>query len=168
MPNAVEAVIEERNFIVGFDALLGIVPHQPDAVAVALLPPKLICEFKEQRAGGSAVISSHEACVAQRIIRVVMAGDNDDPVFRSGKLGDDVMDGKLSFGRVGGEGVVLDLVAFEMGEQIVFDLLVICAADGTGAERYDVFHVLEGAGGINCRPRTSVGWERKPGESRVS
>src|SRR5260370_13428608 len=97
-----------------------------------------------------------------------MAGDNDDPVFRAGKIGDDFVDGKLSVGRVGGEGVVLDLVAFEMGEQIVFDLLVIGAADGTGAERYDVFHVLEGAGAINCRPRTSVGWERKLGESRVS
>src|ERR1700736_821571 len=107
MTDAVEAVIEERDFgAVGFYALLGIVPNQPYAVAVALLPSQLIREFEEQRAGGAAVIGSHEACVAKRIIRVVVAGDDDDAVFRAGKLGHDVVDGKLAFGSVGGEGVV--------------------------------------------------------------
>src|SRR5258706_6700187 len=143
MTDAVESVIKERDFGVGLYALLGIVPHQPYAVAVALLPAKLIREFKEQRARGATVIGSHERGIAKRVVRVVMAGDDDDPVFGPWKLGDDVVDGKLALGRVGGERVVLDLVAFEMGEDVVFNFFVVCAAEGARAEGYDFFHVLE-------------------------
>ena len=74
-----------------------------------------------------------------------MARNNDDAVFGSGKLGDNIMDGKLAFGRVGGERVVLDLIAFEMGEDVVLDLLVICAAQRPRAKGNDVFDVLHGA-----------------------
>src|SRR5580700_2747790 len=106
--------------------------------------------------------------MAERVIRVVMAGDDDDAIFGPGKLGDDVVDGQLAFGCVGGEGVVLYLVALEMGEQVVLDLLVICAANRPRTEGYDLFHILHGTGGIECRRRAAVGRKSRLGRLRRS
>jgi len=64
MADTVEAVIEERDFGVGFDGFFGVVPYQPDAVAFAGLAAKLIGEFQEQRAGGATVVGSREGCIA--------------------------------------------------------------------------------------------------------
>src|SRR5271169_664494 len=94
-----------------------------------------------------------------------MTGDDDDPVFRPGKLGDDVMDGKLAFRSVDGERVVFDRVALQVGCDVILDLLVIGAADRPRAEGYDFFHVLEGAGRIECRRWAGGGRKRKLGVS---
>jgi hypothetical protein len=50
-----------------------------------------------------------------------------------------------------------------MGEDVVFNLLVIGAADGSRAEGYDFFHILHGAVGIECRTLAIIGWEGKLG-----
>ena len=67
------------------------------------------------------------------------------PSFVPGNLAMMLSHGKFAFRRVGGENVGLDLIAFEMGEDVVFNLLVIRAADGPRAEGHDLFHVLHGA-----------------------
>ena len=86
-----------------------------------------------------------------------MAGDYDYAVFGAGKLRDDVSRRELAFGSIRGECILFDCVSLEMGEDEVFDLLVICAPDGSRAEGHDLFHVLHGAGGIDCGQRATVG-----------
>ena len=108
------------------------VHSEPDAVAFALLAAQLVGEFEQDGGGRAAVVGAYVAGVAQRIVGVVVAGDDDDAVARAGKLGDDVAHGKLAFGRVGGEGIVFDLVVFQVRQDVVFELLVIRAADGRG------------------------------------
>src|SRR5580700_9653629 len=159
MANAIQAVVEKRDFLVGLYRFFGVVPHQPDAVAVARFAAELIREFQQQRAGGTAIIRSYERCLPERVIRIVMAGNDNDAILRSGKLGDDVVDWKLAFRRVGSERVVLDLVAPEVSEEIVFDLLMIGAAKRPRTESHDLFHVLDSTSRIDRRRRTAVRWK---------
>src|ERR1039458_6579411 len=132
-------------------------PPQPYAGAFAGLAAELIGEFQQERAGRAAIVGADIGCVAQRVVGVVMTGDDDDAVFGPGKLADDVMDGKLAFGSVGSERVVFDRVALQMGGDVVLDFPVISAANGPRAEGYDLFHVLKGARGIDGWGRTAVG-----------
>src|SRR6266851_9287065 len=92
-----------------------------------------------------------------------MTGNYNDALFRSRKLGDDVMDGELALGRVSCECILFDCVVLEMGEDVVFNFFVIGAAKRTRAEGHDLFYVLKGAVGIECRRRTIVGWKGKLG-----
>ena len=86
-----------------------------------------------------------------------MAEDDDDAVFCAGKFCDDVADRELPFHGVGGKGVVFDLIAFEVVEDVAFELLVILAAHIARAEGGDLAGVLEGAFGIDVRERGVVG-----------
>lgn len=52
-----------------------------------------------------------------------MAGHDDDAIFRARKFGDNVVHQKFAFGRVGGERIVFDRVALQMGEDVLFDFL---------------------------------------------
>src|ERR1035437_4726405 len=64
-----------------FHGFLGVGPEQPNAVAVALFAAKLVRELKQKSAGGGAVVGSDKRCFTQRIVRVVMAGDDNYAVF---------------------------------------------------------------------------------------
>ena len=94
---AVKAVLHKRHFhgkpaaAVRFDGLFGIIPHQPDAVAIVRLSPQLIGNLQQHRAGGSAIVGTDVGRVAEWIIRVVVAGDDDDAIFGTGEFGDDVV-----------------------------------------------------------------------------
>src|ERR1039458_4193412 len=83
----------------GLDRFLSVVPHQPYAIAVDLFAAQLVGKFKKQRAGRSPVIGANIGSIAERIVCVVVTGDYDDAIFRPGKLGDDVVDGKLALDR---------------------------------------------------------------------
>ena len=123
-------------------------PQQPDAVASAFFAAKLVGQFQQNGGGGAAVVGTDVPGIAQRVIGVVVAGDDDHAVARAGKLGDDVAHRKLAFGSVGGEGVVFHMVVFEMRQDVVFKLLVIGAADGARAESDHLAGVLQRAGGV--------------------
>ena len=97
-----------------------------------------------------------------------MTSNDDDAVFCSGKLGDDVVDGKLAFGRVGGEDVVFDYVALKVGEDVVLYFFVIRTAEGARAEGYDFFHILHCARAVYCGRRAGVGRERDLKDAGVS
>ena len=69
--------------------------------------------------------------------------------------------GNFAFGRVGGENVVLNLIALQVGGDVLLDLLVIRAAQRARAEFHYVFHILHGAIAVECRRRAAVGRERE-------
>src|ERR1700716_1652909 len=96
-----------------------------------------------------------------------MTGHHDDAVFLTGKLCNDVANWKFSFGSIRGERVLLDRVAFQMRDDVVLDLLVVGAADGTWTEGHDVFHILQGPVAIKRRRRTNVRGEGQRWERRV-
>ena len=123
-------------------------PEQPHAVAFALLAAKLVGQFEQDGGGGAAVVGADVAGIAQRIVGVVVAGDDDHAVARAGKFGDDISHRKFAFGSVGGEGVVFHVIVLQVGEDVVFELLVIRAADGARAEGDHLAGVLHGAGGV--------------------
>src|ERR1700733_6093418 len=136
MAGAVETV-RVRPFADGFFA---VGPDEPDAVAVTLFARRdaqLIGEFEEDRGGRAAVVSAKVSDIAQRVVGVVVAEDDDDAVFSAGKFGNDVAYGKLPFHGVGGEGVVFDLVAFEVVDDVVFEFLMIFVAHVAWAESSD-------------------------------
>ena len=128
-------------------------PNQPDAVAIAgfCAAAELVGEFEQDGGGRAAVVGADETGVAQRVIGVVVAEDGDDAIFFAGKLRDDVADGELPFHRVGGKGVVFDLIAFQVIENVVLQLLVILVAHVALAEGGDFAGVLEGALGVDVR-----------------
>ncbi len=97
------------------DRFFAIGPQQPHAVAVALLAAQLVGQFEQDGGRRAAVVGAYVAGIAQRIVGVVVAGDHDHAVARTGKLGDDVAHRKFAFGGVGGEGVVFDLVVLQVG-----------------------------------------------------
>ncbi len=130
------------------DCFFAVGPQEPDAVAFALFAAQLVGQFEQDGSGRAAVVGADVAGVAQRIVGVVVAGDDDDAFARAGKFGDYISYGKLAFGSVGGEGVVFDLVVLEVGQDVIFQLLVIRAADRAGAEGYDLAGVLHGASGV--------------------
>ena len=66
------------------------------------------------------------------IVRIVMTRDHDDPIFVSGKFRNDVMDRKLAFRRIRRKAIGLHFVALEMRENVIFNFLVISAADRRG------------------------------------
>src|SRR5689334_2432816 len=84
-----------------------------------------------------------------------MSGDHDDPIFRPGVLGDDVANGKLPFESVGRECSAIDVIAFEVSEDVVFKLFMIGASNRPRSERDYFFDVLHGAGGIDGGSRKS-------------
>src|SRR5260370_40329961 len=88
-----------------------------------------------------------------------MTGNYNDALFRSRKLGDDVMDGELALGRVSCECILFDCVVLEMGEDVVFNFFVIGAAKRTRAEGYDLFYILHSSGTVD-RERGPGVWRK--------
>src|SRR6202034_3947056 len=166
MSDAIKAVVLKRHFLgkttraVRFHRFLGIVPDQPYAVTVAGPPAQLIGNFQQQSAGGTAIVGADVGSAAQRVVRVVVAGHDDDAVLFAGKFGNDVVHRELAFRRVGSEIVVLDQIAFQAGGDVVLDLLVIRTAQRARAEFYNLFYVLQGAIAVEGGRRPAVRSER--------
>ena len=136
---------------------LAVGPHEPDAVAIASFSAQLVGEFQQDGGGRAAVVGADEPGVAQWIDGVVVAEDDDDAVFGAGKFRDDVADGKFSLHGVGGKGIVFNLVALEMVDDVTLEFPVILAAHVARAEGGDFSGVLEGAFGIDVREWGIVG-----------
>ena len=82
-----------------------------------------------------------------------MPGDDNDAVFRSRELGNDVAHRKLACRCIGGEKIVGDLNSLQMSVDVRFELPVILAADGAGTERGHFARVLHGSRRIDRRQR---------------
>src|SRR5581483_5666641 len=103
------------------------------AVAVTLFAAKLVRDFKKNGSRRTPIVCAHVSRVAQRIIRVVMPCDHDDTVSGPGKFRDDIANRELPLGCIGRESVVLHMVALQLCVNVVFELLVIGAANGMWA-----------------------------------
>ena len=132
-------------------------PDEPDAVAIAFLAAQVVGVFEEDGGGRPAVVGADESHIAQRVVGVVVAHDDDDAVFFAGKFGDDVVDGELAFHGVGGKDIVFNLIALKMAGDVALKFLVVLAAQIAGTEGGDLAGVLEGARGINVRERGVIG-----------
>src|SRR5580698_2361047 len=113
----------------GFDGFFAIGPDQPDAVAIALFSrfafsrfpaAQLIGKFEQDGGRRSAVVGADVSDIAQWVVGVVMAHDDDDAVFGAGKFRNDVADGEFSFDGIRGEGVVFYLVTFQVVDNVAF------------------------------------------------
>src|SRR5260370_1279533 len=156
MEDVVVAVIEV-DYVGARDAAL-------DEGKVIVVDGGLVGVFEQDGGGGAAVVRAYVSGIAQRVVGVVVAEDDDDAVSSAGKFGDDVADGKLPFHGVGGKGVVFDLIAFEevvfeVIKNVVFEFLVILTSHIAGAKGRDLARVLEGAFGIDVRERGGI-WRR--------
>src|SRR5208283_2119848 len=84
MAGAVDAV----GVAPGLHGFFAVGPDQPDAVAIALLiaqsDAQLVGVFKQDGGRRSAVVGAHVSDIAQRVVGVVVAHDDDDAVFRAG------------------------------------------------------------------------------------
>ena len=116
----------------------------------------MICQLEKQPGRGPSIVGADKAGIAEVIRRVVVTGNDDDPVLGPGIFRDDVADRKLPFGRVSREEVVLHVVALQMGINVIFEFLVIGAADGPRSKRCDLLGVLESSIGVDARQRTGV------------
>ena len=85
-----------------------------------------------------------------------MTGNDDDAVFCSRIFRDDVVNRKLALGRIGGKDVVLDLIAFQMRGNVLFDFLVTGTAQRSRTELHNLFHILHGTIAIRGRQRTII------------
>src|ERR1039458_796361 len=136
-------------------------PDEPDAVAIALFSrspaAQLVGVFEQDGGGRAAVVGADVSDIAQRVVGVVVAEDSDDAIFCAGKFSDDVVDREVAFYGVGGKGVVFDLIAFEVVDDVALQLFVILAAHVARAEGGDLARVLEGAFGIDVRKWGGVG-----------
>ena len=116
------------------DRLFGVVPYQPYTVAVAFFAPQLLANSR------SSALEDHRRwphvrCIAQWIVRIVVAGDYDDSIPRAGKLRNEISHRKLPFGSIRSKGILLYFIAFEMDENVILDLLMIGAADRAAARK---------------------------------
>ena len=95
-----------------------------------------------------------------------MAKDDNDAVFCARKLRENVADGKLPFRRVSDKGVVFDLIAFKMVDDIALKLFVILAADVARTEGGHLACVLKGALRIDRGPRRGCGYGKCQADRR--
>ena len=92
---------------------------QPHGVAFELFAAavcaQLVGDGHQQAGGCRAVVGADEVDVAQRVVGLVVGGEDDDAVFFAGEAHDEVAQGDRADGGVGGEGVFFKLVVLEMG-----------------------------------------------------
>src|SRR6266849_3994448 len=144
------------------DRFFAVGPDEPNAAAIAFFAAQLVGVFEQDGGGRAAIVGADVSGIAQRVVGVVVAEDDDDAVSSAGKFGDDVADGKLPFHGVGGKGVVFYLIAFEVVvleviKDVALEFLVILAAHVARAESGDLAGVLDGPFGIDVRERGVVG-----------
>ena len=82
-----------------------------------------VADFDEQRGGGGSVVGSVELDVAQRVVGLVVAGEDDDAVFFAGVSDDVVAHGLETGGSAGGEGVGFEVALGGFGGEVLFDEL---------------------------------------------
>ena len=107
-----------------FDGLFAVVEDQPDGVALGRMRAEDIADLDQQRAGGGAVVGSVELDVAQRVVGLVVAGEDDDAVFFAGIFDDEVAHRLQAGGRAGGEGVGLEVALGGFGGEVLLDELL--------------------------------------------
>src|SRR6267143_3594414 len=136
--------------------LFSIGKHHPDTVPVALLAAKVVSYLKQDGSRRTAIVGTGKGRVTQEVRRVVMTGDDDDPLFGPGKLGDYVTAGKLPLRCVGGENVVFDRIRLQMCVDVVLELLVVGTANRPRSESRHFLGVLKGTRGVKGRQRAGV------------
>ncbi len=66
------------------DGLFAVVEDEPDGVALGRMGAEVVADFDEEGGGAGSVVGSDEVDVAQGVVGLVVAGEDDDAVFLSG------------------------------------------------------------------------------------
>ncbi len=95
---------------------------------------KDVADLDQQGRGGGAVVGSVELDVAQRIVRLVVGGEDDDAVFLAG-IFDDVVVHRLETGRrAGGKGVGFEISLGGFDGEVLLDELFSLQVAGRAVE----------------------------------
>ena len=89
-----------------------------------------------------------------------MGGQHDDAVFLAGETHDEVAHGDRTDGRVGGEGIFLELVVLELAPQKLLGFRVSRAGGPARANGYKLAGIGVGFGAVKVR--LGLGSERSP------
>ncbi len=107
----------------GTDGLFAIVEDQPDAVALGRVRAKVVADLDEQSCSGGTVVGSDEADVLERVVGLVVAGQDDDAVLLARIAHDEVAHGEQAGGGAGGEAVDLEVALGCFGGEVRLDEL---------------------------------------------
>ena len=118
------------------DGLFAVVEDQPDGVALGRVGAEDVADLDQQRGGGGAVVGPVELDVAQRVVGLVVAGEDDDAVFFAG-VPDDVVAHRLEAGgSAGGEGVGFEVALGGFGGEVLLDELFGLEMAGGAVESF--------------------------------
>ena len=99
---------------------------------------QVIGDFEQQPGCRGTVICADEGRIAERIVRLVVRGQHDDPVLLAGKTDDEVGHLLWARGRGGDEGVGLQIVVRELLLQIILR----AQQSGAAVEAWSAGHKL--------------------------
>ena len=105
------------------DGLFAVVEDEPDGVALGRMDAEDVADLDEEGGGGGSVVGSVELDVAQRIVGLVVAGEDDDAVFLAGEFDDVVAHRLETGGSAGGEGVGFEVALGGFGGEVLLDEL---------------------------------------------
>ncbi len=108
----------------GFDGLFAVVEDEPDGVAFGRVGAEYVADLDEEGCGGGAVVGSVEVDVAERVVGLVVAGEDDDAVAFAGIFDDEVVHRLEAGGCIGGEGVGLEVALGGFGGEVLLDELL--------------------------------------------
>src|SRR5882762_2118172 len=98
-----------------------------------------VADLDEQGRCGGAVVGSVELDVAQRVVGLVVAGENDDAVFFAG-IFDDVVAHRLETGRsAGGEDVGFEVAPGGFGGEVLLDEILGFEMAGGAVEPFGCY-----------------------------
>src|SRR6516225_22565 len=86
-----------------------------------------------------------------------MPGDDDDAVLLTGKLRDDVVDPEVADWGPCREGVIINLVAFQLGVDVLLQFGMPRASHRTRADRDDLLHILHDVIAVDVRTLAGSG-----------
>src|SRR5882762_541742 len=121
---------------------LPIKPNQPYTATIALLPAKVVGEFEQQPAGGTAVVGAN--VVLKWIVGFVMRANDQDAVFCPGIFRNDVVERESTGWSLGLECVIFDSVALEMVLDVALYFLVRRRSGRARPDGDDLPHILHG------------------------
>ncbi len=107
-----------------FDGLFAVVEDEPGRSSPGAGWRRSWLPISMSRAvGGGSVVGSVEGDVAQGVVGLVVAGEDDDAVLLAGVFDDVVAHGLKTGGGVGGEGVGFEVAFGGLGGEVLFDEL---------------------------------------------
>ena len=115
---------------------------------------KAVGDSHQEPCGGGSVVGADEVDVAQRVVGLVVRGEDDGAGLCAWEAHDEVAHGHGADGSVGGEGVLFELivVALEVGAEEILGLDVAGAGGPARTDGGELARVLVGFGAVESLP----------------